>query len=88
MHLLDLDTLFLGFLDFLLLQLLLGNAARHDGLDVGLVFLEADTVTGLEAGPLPVGLGTGVVLVEEVVVPAGLEVPRTGLHAPPLFLLL
>jgi len=47
-HLLDLNTLFLGFLDFLLLQLLLGDAARHDGLDVGLVFLEADTVAGLE----------------------------------------
>jgi hypothetical protein len=52
------------------------------------VLLEADTVAGLEARPLPIGLGTGVFLVEEVVVPVGLEVPGTGLHAPPLLFLL
>ena len=88
MQLLDLGTLFFGFLDFLGIYLLSCYSAWHDGLDIGLVFLEADTVAGLKARPFPVGLGTGVFLMQKVVVPVWCEVPWTCLDAAPLLFFL
>ena len=72
---------FLFYLRELLpLSLLGGHPDRHDTLDVGFLLLEPDTVAGLEAGPLPVHFGTGIILVQEIVVPVGSEIPRAVLH--------
>ena len=55
---------------------------------MGALLIEVNPVAGLEAVPLPFEVGTAIVLMQEVVVPVGSKVPRTGFHAPPLLFLL